>query len=247
MGKSDVVVVGLGEVGRPLFELVSAKHPCIGVDISPVETPGECAVLHICYPFSDSFVRTATRYIEDNGPALTIINSTVSPGTTRAIHKIVRRPIVYSPIRGKHFKMKHDLLHYTKFIGGIDANSAAQAARHFESLGMKTKVVRSAEAAELAKLTETTYFGLLIGWAQELERFCSTFNANYDDVTAFFTEIPFLPPVKYTPGVIGGHCVMPNINILLRTFQSDFLDAIVRSNELKIMETESVPSAVEGA
>jgi UDP-N-acetyl-D-mannosaminuronate dehydrogenase len=247
MSKNDVIVVGLGEVGKPLFELVSEKHPSIGIDIAPVETPGECAVLHICYPFGDSFVKTASRYIEDNNPALTIINSTVSPGTTRAIHKLVRRPIVYSPIRGKHFKMKQDLLHYTKFIGGIDPNSAAQAARHFESLGMKTKIVQSPEAAELAKLAETTYFGLLIGWAQELERFCSTFNANYDEVAAFFGEVGFLPPVKYTPGVIGGHCVMPNINILLKTFRSDFLDAIVRSNELKVMQTESVTSAVEGA
>src|SRR5438270_898651 len=171
MAKDDVIVVGLGEVGRPLLELISGKYAALGMDIEPVVANGECAVLHICYPFSDRFIGTAVRYIEENRPALTIINSTVAPGTTRAIYSRVRTPIAYSPIRGKHFKMKHDLLHYTKFVGGIDHSSALQASEHFQSLGMKAKILASPEATELAKLTETTYFGLLIAWAQEVERY----------------------------------------------------------------------------
>src|SRR5262249_5812046 len=108
MARDSVVVIGLGEGGRPLFEIISEKEPTMGIDIEPVRTPGECAVLHICYPFSDTCIRTAVQYIEDYRPALTIINSTVSPGTTRAIHRHVRTPIVHSPVRGKHVKMKHD-------------------------------------------------------------------------------------------------------------------------------------------
>src|SRR5207249_6289224 len=100
----------MGEVGRPLFELIAEKHNTIGIDIEPVITDGECAVLHICYPFSERFVRTAVQYIEQNHPALTVINSTVAPGTTRLVHRFTRAPIVYSPVRGKHFKMKRDLL-----------------------------------------------------------------------------------------------------------------------------------------
>jgi UDP-N-acetyl-D-mannosaminuronate dehydrogenase len=233
MAKDDVIVVGLGEVGRPLLELVREKHTAIGIDIEPVATDGECAVLHICYPFSDQFVRTTVKYIEQNCPALTIINSTVAPGTTRSVYRYLHTPIVYSPIRGKHFKMKHDFLHYTKFIGGIDHKAALRAAEHFRSIGMKTKVVSSPETAELAKLTETTYFGLLIAWAQEAERYCNHLQVDYDQLVSFFDEIPFLPRVKYVPGVIGGHCVMPNIQILKRIFESDLLDAIVTSNNMK--------------
>jgi hypothetical protein len=33
--------------------------------------------------------------------------------------------------------------------------------------------------------------------------------------------------------VIGGHCVMPNIDILLRKFPSGLLQAVVQSNRLK--------------
>ena len=98
---------------------------------------------------------------------------------------------------------------------------------------MKAKLLGSPEATEIAKLTETTYFGLLIAWAQEVERYCRKLGANYDEVVSFYDEIKFFPPVKYFPGVIGGHCVMPNIAILLQQFSSGLLQAIVNSNKLK--------------
>ena len=98
---------------------------------------------------------------------------------------------------------------------------------------MKTKLLGSPETTEIAKLSETTYFGLLIAWAQEVERYCRRVDADYDEVVSFYDEIKFFPPVKYFPGVIGGHCVMPNIAILLQSFPSGLLQALVKSNELK--------------
>jgi len=53
-------------------------------------------------------------------------------------------------------------------------------------------------------------------------------------VISFYEEIKFLPPVKYFPGIIGGHCVMPNIRILSRFTDSLILNAIEASNNLKI-------------
>ena len=50
---------------------------------------------------------------------------------------------------------------------------------------------------------------------------------------SFYDEIKFFPPVKYFSGVIGGHCVMPNIAILRQQFPSGFLEAIVKSNAMK--------------
>jgi len=247
MANDDVVVIGLGEVGRPLFELIREKHPAIGIDIEPVVTDGSCAVLHICYPFSERFVRTTADYVQDKGPALTIINSTVAPGTTRAIHNLTGAPIAYSPVRGKHFKMKTDMLHYAKFVGGIDSSAARRSSEHFQSIGMKTRVLSSPEAAELAKLTETTYFGLQIAWAQEVERYCIQLGVDYEQVVSFYEEVPFLPPVKYFPGVIGGHCVLPNIGILKRMFESDLVDAIVASNELKSRQVEPAAAAIAKA
>lgn len=241
---APVVIVGLGEVGRPLLELASKHVRAFGVDVTPPsEDVGAAAVLHICYPFEiDDFVGETARYIELFRPRLTIIDSTVAVGTTRAVHERTGAAIVHSPVRGKHAQMLEELQRYTKFIGGIDTAAAALAAEHFESLGLQTRALSSPEASELAKLTETSYFGFLIAWAQEVERYCDATGQDYDEVVSFYEEIPFFPPTKYFPGVIGGHCVMPNIEILRELEGSPLLDVIEWSNTQKLTR-ESASSA----
>src|SRR5438093_2488003 len=229
-----VVIVGLGEVGKPLLEIMKSRYQTFGVDINQPASVSQCDVMHICFPFqSDKFVRQVVEYIHQYRPALTVINSTVAPGITRRIAVESGTAVVNSPVRGKHARMQAEMLHYTKFIGALDRESGQRAVEHFEGLGMKTKLLGSPEATEIAKLTETTYFGLMIAWAQEVERYCTKLGANYDEVVSFYEEIKFFPPVKYFPGEIGGHCVMPNIDILLQKFPSALLQAIVQSNTLK--------------
>jgi UDP-N-acetyl-D-mannosaminuronate dehydrogenase len=232
---SKVVVVGLGEIGKPLFRIISEHHEVVGVDISPVGPVDHVDVLHVCYPFQiKDFIGETARYIEFFKPALTVINSTVAVGTTRAIAERTGTAVVNSPVRGKHTRMLEDLRFYTKFVGALDSAAVEKAVFHFRSVGLKTKVLSSPEATELAKLTETTYFGLMIAWAQELERYCDQSGQDYQEITSFYDEIKFFPPVKYFPGVIGGHCVMPNSEILSKFRKSVMLEAIQTSNRMKI-------------
>jgi UDP-N-acetyl-D-mannosaminuronate dehydrogenase len=229
-----VIIVGLGEVGKPLFEIIKTQHEVFGVDIDLAAPLNRCDVMHICFPFRGArFVDQVAEYIARYLPALTIVNSTVAPGTTRRIATEADVAVVNSPVRGKHAHMREEMLHYTKFIGALDPESGGRAAQHFESVGMKTKLLGSPETTEIAKLTETTYFGVLIAWAQEVERYCKELGTDYNEVVSFYEGIKFFPPVKYFPGVIGGHCVMPNIDILLQRFPSNFLQAVVQSNLLK--------------
>jgi len=111
-GPETVVVVGLGEVGRPLLELVSKCHDAVGVDVSPLhERVERVDVMHICYPFNIAdFVGESARYIERFRPDLTIVNSTVGIGTTRAIAERTDGAVVHSPVRGKHARMRVDRL-----------------------------------------------------------------------------------------------------------------------------------------
>lgn len=228
-----VVVVGMGEVGGPLSKILSQTYRCLEVDVQPVEPPGPCSVLHICYPFQiPDFVGTTARYIAKYQPELTILNSTLAPGTTAAVAAAAQAPVAYSPVRGKHVKMVQDMLHYRKFVGADDAATVAQARAHFEGAGLKTGAFPNSRAGEVAKLLETTWLGVLVGWAQEVERIAAQYDATYQDMNAFIEEIAFLPQGVF-PGVIGGHCVMPNIAILRSVLQSDYLDAVVKSNERK--------------
>jgi UDP-N-acetyl-D-mannosaminuronate dehydrogenase len=245
---TTTVVVGLGEVGGPLLQVIDrAGIPAAGVDVDTVTYParGTIGVMHICFPFEiDDFVGEAARYVDLLAPELTIVNSTVAVGTTRAIQERTGTPVAYSPVRGKHARMSEELMSYVKYVGADDAATARRAADHYESLGVRTKVVGSTETAELMKLTETTYFALLIAWAQTVDRWCEEVDADYDEVVSFYEEIPFFPPVKYFPGVIGGHCAMPNIELLARTTDSPFLDAIRDSNAQKLAsEHAAAPTA----
>lgn len=245
---TNVVVVGLGEVGRPIYQIVSKRYQTLGVDVAtPIEKAKHVSILHICYPFQIAdFIGESARYIDLYRPALTIINSTVAVGTTRAVAERTGAVVVNSPVRGKHVCMHEELLRYTKFIGATDPEAGKKAAEHFQSVGMKTRLLSSPEASELAKLTETTYFGLMIAWAQEVERYCDQLDQNYDEIVSIYDEIKFFPPVRYFSGIIGGHCVMPNIEILRRLGPSDILQAIHSSNRLKV-ERETARDSVHSA
>lgn len=238
MASETTIVVGLGEVGRPLLEIISRNQNIrvLGVDIEPPPANiGPVEVLHLCFPFQISdFVGEALRYMNLFDPKLTVINSTVAVGTTREIAHRSGSAVVNSPVRGKHARMAEDMAKYVKFVGSIDPEDGLAAAKHFESAGLSTKLLATPEATELAKLTETTYFGLMIAWAQELERYCDRTGAAYDEIISFYEEIKFFPPVKYFPGVIGGHCVMPNIEILSKFAPSELVNAIRNSNRIKI-------------
>jgi len=235
--KDRTLIIGLGETGGPIRKILEDHYDVVGLDIQPEKIDGDFSVVHICYPYSgDKFIDITKDYLERFSPEFAIINSTVQPGTTKKIYEAVNIPLAYSPIRGKHTRMQEDILHYTKFVAGTDEETAKKAMKHFEKAGVKTKAFTSPTSLELAKLMSTTYFGLLIAWAQEAERFCNRLGADYDEVMSFTDEISYFPPVIFQPGYITGHCVMPNIGILKDVVESEFLDTIEKSNEQKRQE-----------
>ena len=238
MSNETVIIVGMGEVGRPLFEILSRKYKTVGVDIAPQAADERCSVLHICYPFQiPDFVATTVSYIGKYQPQVAIINSTLAVGTSRKVQDQTDTPVVYSPVRGKHIKMVQDMMHYRKFVAGFTEASTKQAEQHFAAAGFGVESSRTPEVLELSKLLETTWLGMLIGWAQEIERIAAECGASYEEVNAFIKEIGFLPSHTF-PGRIGGHCVMPNIAILRGRFTSKFLDAVYESNQKKEQELE---------
>jgi UDP-N-acetyl-D-mannosaminuronate dehydrogenase len=238
MSKSVTIVVGLGEVGQPLHEILGQTYDCVAVDVEPVRVAQPCSLLHICIPYQVAdFVAAASGYIQKYQPRLTVIHSTVAPGTTRAVAGRSRSRVVYSPVRGKHARMQSDLLHYRKFVGADDRRAGNAAVAYFARAGFQTDRFPDSTAGEVAKLLETTWLGILVGWAQEAERIAVQHGASYDVINAFVEEVNFLPH-HITPGIIGGHCVMPNIAILRSQYRSPFLDAVVKSNLRRARETE---------
>ena len=262
--KTTVLVVGLGEVGRPLFELLreSGKFEVYGWDVDEKkmqdvqqgDLPEEVDVLHVCYRCSDrnNFVNTTVAYVRRFSPELTVINSTVPPGTTEKVHVFLGGRIVHSPVRGMHKSresMKRYLSSLTKYIGGVDDESAKLAREHFEDLGVRTKVLKSPVETELAKLFETTYRAWMIACFQEMHRISTHFGADFDNVVDLLEDdhrVRFDRPIHF-PAVIGGHCLIPNVELFLKSYDSMFLHLILESNEKRKEEIkdEDTRSEVE--
>ena len=233
--EAAVLVVGLGEVGGPLLEILREVHHAVGRDIE--DRPfGGVQVLHLCFPYSSDFVSSASRYVSLYEPGVVVVNSTVVPGTTREIQDKTGVPAVYSPVRGKHARMTDEMRRYRRFVAGTSTQAVALVEDHFAAAGMITQRMSSPEALELAKLLETSYFGLLVAWAQEMDRFAEAVDADYWETTDFFEEIDFFPPVGFQPGYIGGHCVMPNLELLEQVRRSPFIDVMRESNRLRARE-----------
>ncbi len=241
MEHGETLILGMGEVGAALAEVIERRWPVLRHDIEPRDFEGPIGVMHVCIPFQSSapFEDVVCAYIKRFDPALTIVNSTVLPGTTSALARRTGKPVAYSPVRGKHVRMTQDLLHYVKYVAAAEPAIAGLAQAHFERAGMKTRRMDKPETLELAKLAETTYFGLQIAFAQDLDRYARRVGADYEEAINFFEEVEYLPKTRYFPGIIGGHCVIPNIQLLRKLVDSPMLDAILESNSLRARELQA--------
>jgi UDP-N-acetyl-D-mannosaminuronate dehydrogenase len=106
------------------------------LDLEPISIDASVEVMHLCFPFTsrNQFESAARGYVRRFKPKLTIINSTVLPGTTRRLSAATSAHIVYSPVRGKHARMARELLHYSKFVSGLDGRAVQAARNHFKRL-----------------------------------------------------------------------------------------------------------------
>ena len=94
---------------------------------------------------------------------------------------------------------------------------------------VKTKQMEKPETLELAKIIcDTSYLGWLINYAQLSNMIAIQYNVNYDEMWSFSDEIHKLlgnRPKMY-PGFIGGHCVIPNLDLM----HNQTLDLIKKIN-----------------
>jgi UDP-N-acetyl-D-mannosaminuronate dehydrogenase len=261
----NVLILGLGEIGSTLFALYSAaddRFAVYGLDVdeakmaahgqSKTKIPGKIDTLQVCLPCSvqDKFVDIVVGYVDQYKPKLVIVNSTVPPGTTLKIAAKCKCLVAHSPARGVHMSEQHmiwEMKRWTKYVGGANAAAAKAAAAHFEKLGLKVKVLKSCRETELAKLFETTYRAWMIACFQEMHRISRAFGADFDEAVDFLEDthrLRFDRPVMF-PGVIGGHCLIPNTELLLKSYDSDMLRLILESNKKRKEEIKDKSVAAE--
>lgn len=125
--------------------------------------------------------------------------------------------LVFSPERVLTGRIFADLRKYPKLVGGIDAGSAQRGVEFYETvldfderpdLDRPNGVwdLGSAEAAELAKLAETTYRDVNIGLANQFARYADTIDVDVNLVIDACNTQPYSH--IHRPGIaVGGHCI----------------------------------------
>ncbi len=243
--QQTVVVAGCGEVGGPILQLcrgafaqVVAEDPTSG----PAAVPQyPVTALHVAIPAGlDDFVAVAAGYVQKYAPEIVLVHSSTFPGTTdKLVERIGADRVVHAQVHGKHRgdHMRGDMLRHPKFVATRSDAAFAKAREVLVAMGHPPEnVIRLScpLAGELTKLLATTCFAYLIAWAQEVERLGDRCGVGYGELMAFarLQTDDFRIDNKF-PGVMGGHCLLPNLAILREAFPSPLWDWIAASNEQK--------------
>ena len=149
--------------------------------------------------------------------ALIIIESTVSPGTTRNLVPMIIRnasklndsdfDLAFSPERIDPANKLWGVLNTPKLLAGM-TTTAITKAKEFYSKFVETIIVcESLEVAEAAKLLENSFRFINISFINELSIFCNKIGIDINNVidaasTKPYGFMPFYPSVG-----IGGHCI----------------------------------------
>ncbi len=125
--------------------------------------------------------------------------------------------LVFSPERVFTGRVFADLRRYPKLVGGVDPHSTEVGVAFYEQVlefDERSDLPRpngvwdlgSAEAAELAKLAETTYRDVNIGLANQFARFATDNGIDIYRVIEASNSQPFSH--IHQPGIaVGGHCI----------------------------------------
>ncbi|SES42915.1 nucleotide sugar dehydrogenase [Pedococcus cremeus] len=159
---------------------------------------------------------------------LVVYETTLPVGTTRTRWKPMLEAgsglvegsdfhLVFSPERVLTGRVFEDLRKYPKLVGGLSEAGAAKAVEFYEAVlqfderldlqrGNGVWDLGSAEAAEMAKLAETTYRDVNIGLANQFGAFAARHGIDVYQVIEASNSQPYSH--IHRPGIaVGGHCI----------------------------------------
>ncbi|MEK7663825.1 MAG: hypothetical protein AAB340_00020 [Patescibacteria group bacterium] len=238
-----VGILGNGEVGSAIAKFY--ENPKIK-DLSRNDGLQGVDILHVCIPFTNKFVDVVEKEIKNTNPKLTIVHSTVSPGTIKSLAEKFPDMVVHSPVRGVHPNLHEGIKTFIKYVGADSKKAGLLAKKHFEKLGIKVKVLGSSTATEVGKILDTTYYGVVIAWHGEMKEICDQFGVNFDEaVTDFnntynegYTKLGkknVVRPVLYPPqNGKAKHCIVPNVAMLSQHYKTPFFELLLKKYRDKL-------------
>lgn len=224
------VIVGYGQIGKAIHGLFPSAD-CYDLDSKLMDT--SCDFMHVCFPFSDAFKSEVARYQGICNPVRTIVYSTVPIGTCSDLE------VIHSPVEGKHPDLEMSMRFFERWIGASDREAALSAAGLFMEIGIRTRVVNNSNYTEALKLLSTAEYGINIVFAGYKAKVAKALEMPYELTKDWNREYNKLYRnlglgnryQKYVldepEGPIGGHCVVPNAELLANQASDRLLDLIM--------------------
>lgn len=180
------------------------------------------------FGWMDSATDDIARGLRADNSTLVIYETTLPVGTTRSRWKprieegaglVEGRDfhLVFSPERVLTGRVFEDLRKYPKLVGGLSSDGSARATTFYNEVlefderpdlerGNGVWDLGSAEAAEMAKLAETTYRDVNIGLANQFGAFAARNGIDVYQVIDASNSQPYSH--IHRPGIaVGGHCI----------------------------------------
>ena len=234
---AKTLLLGFGEVGKAVFELLKDAHEIDYTSLEEDKTTRpieDNEVLLIAIPYSDKFRTIVRDYQEKTNAKATIIFSSVPVGTCKSLNA------VHSPVEGRHPHLAESMKFMKRWVGGYNK----LASQFFWNAGIKVMQVPEAAFTEFLKLRSTSLYGLNIEFARYSQEVANKlkmpfeFTRDYDkDYNELYEELELGQFHRYIldapAGNIGGHCVVPNAKLLDEDYPSVFLKEIYKEKEDK--------------
>ncbi|HUZ22847.1 MAG TPA: UDP-N-acetyl-D-mannosamine dehydrogenase [Streptosporangiaceae bacterium] len=156
------------------------------------------------------------------GGEVIVLESTVPPGTTRAISELIAglRPdlrlphaseepdvhLAHCPERVLPGRIMIEIATNDRVIGGLTPACARRAAELYRTFCHGELIITDAASAEMAKLAENAYRDVNIAFANELSLICDRLGLDVWEIRQMANHHPRVDILRPGPGV-GGHCI----------------------------------------
>lgn len=235
--KKIQLVIGAGEVGTSLYNVLKEHYPKTHIrDKEDNIHLTRADVLHICTPYDvANFVPMVYQYYLQYNPEMIIVHSTTKVGATRDLEIVIHNNnknngtiVVHSPIRGIHPNLEEGIKTFVKYFGGKGSDKAMKI---FSNMDIPVKDFDKSQTTEALKLLSTTYYAWNVVFQKAVHQFCEDKGLNFDEVYTQGnltyndgynklgkTEV-LRPVLSHMDGPIGGHCLLPNCELLKDNFE----------------------------
>lgn len=237
------------EIEEPLREEVEDG----GLRASNNLEKGDAYFISVQTPLKDnsdeadlSYLKSAidplSEVVEDD--SIIVIESTVPPGTTEDLYKLLKEKsnkspyMAHCPERVMPGKIMKEIVENPRVVGGVDPESTELVSGLFRDFVEGDVYETDSRTSEVVKLIENTFRDVNIAIANEISLICEELGINaYEAIEIANSH----PRVNYLyPGAgVGGHCLPKDPYLLIQNIEKN--DTIIRKSRKR---NEEMPKTI---